>query len=557
MGFNKSTLPKTGLGLGLRRDLLDETLEFCAQGSNLIEWLEIVPENYILRGAILERRFQKILASKVPLIPHSVNLSIASASWRDDKALIELKGLFTEIHAPWFSDHLSCTYIDGHYMQDLIPVPFTEEALSIITDRIKFLEDYFQLPFLLENPSYYSKLIDPEMTELDFINKLISKADCGLLLDVNNVYVNSVNHNYNPEDFIAGLDLDRVVQVHIAGHLEGYESSLTGHSIQILDTHGERIKTEVYDLLRFLLHRTEVNAILLERDSNFPEFSELITELTEIRQIMDHSLPIHELQTVSKINLSTRQDAVNENKPKTSSPNLESLQLSIKNYLLGRDSTLLSDTAIQELSIYKSLIVSAIEDLLSNVYPLSKKLILRDESKTWDELVLDYIENYPSPYTVFNRAAEFLPEYLASHNYPQYLVDLARYEWAELAIVIDKSPNAAFKTPFRVIQSRYPLSRIIDLLHQDAELDLNCTEDSDNGAEQILLYLDPIELKSKSFSLSPMSALALAGLIEGWEDSEILESLTELLPSKEAQTQLETEFHALKTRLAGLLLERA
>ena len=300
MSFNKQLLANYGLGLGLRRSLTQETLEFYAsnENKNLIEWLEIVPENYIALGGIKAKQFQSILDSKVPLIPHGVNLSIGTAPevpgepCFDAFLIQEMHKLFDKINPPWFSDHLSCTRINGYYMQDLIPLPFTQETVNVVSDNIKFLQDEFQLPFLVENPSFYSTLIEPEMSEAEFINAIVKKADCGILLDVNNIYVNATNHNsYKPIEFLDALDLDRVVQVHIAGHLEGYESR-SGQTIKILDTHGEGIKKEVYSILEELLKHTSVNAILLERDSNFPKFEELVEELKEIKKLMKGSMAI-------------------------------------------------------------------------------------------------------------------------------------------------------------------------------------------------------------------------------------------------------------------------
>lgn len=306
MAFNKNNLPNYGLGLGLRRSITQKTLDFYSSpvNQNLIQWLEIVPENYIALGGIKAKRFKEVLDTKISLIPHGVNLSIGtapenSASANYDSFFIqELHKLFEHINPPWFSDHLSCTRINGYYTQDLIPLPFTRETVNIVSDNIKFLQDEFQLPFLIENPSFYSSLIKPEMCEAEFINAILEKADCGMLLDVNNIYVNAANHKaYKPVEFLEQLNLERVVQVHIAGHREGF-TSRKGKTIAILDTHGHSIRGEVYNILAELLKRTKVNAILLERDSNLDSFEDLIDELKEIRKIMDNAASNKELQRV-------------------------------------------------------------------------------------------------------------------------------------------------------------------------------------------------------------------------------------------------------------------
>jgi uncharacterized protein len=287
--FKKSNFKNYGLGLGLRKDLRENILGL---DPGLINWLEIVPENYIYRGGINQKNFQQVLSSTIPLIPHGVNLSIGTAPEEGhkaayDKYLLEgLKDLFNEIKPPWFSDHISCTRINSIYLQDLIPVPRTIEAVEIVANNIKFLQDYFQLPFLIENPSYYSDIIEPELSEADFINRILEKSDCGLLLDVNNVFVNAFNHGYDSILFIDSLDLERVVQVHIAGHLENYKCWINNRVLGILDTHGHPIKKEVYDLLAYVASKTKIKAVLLERDSNFGDFEAIVKELKTIEQIL-------------------------------------------------------------------------------------------------------------------------------------------------------------------------------------------------------------------------------------------------------------------------------
>ncbi len=296
--LNKAEITNYGLGLGLRRFIQKDILDFISNNpeQKLIQWLEIVPENYINRGGLFEKNFTEILEQNIQLIPHSVNLSIGTApkyagqAEYDPFLITELKKFFKQINAPWFSDHLSCTRINGYYLQDLIPIPFTKEAVNVISDNVKFLQDEFQIPFLIENPSYYSTLVKPEMSEAEFINAILEQADCGLLLDVNNIYVNSINQNYDPLKFLKEIDLKRTVQIHIAGHRENYQAFLSTKLLKILDTHGEAIPEQVFKILEQVLEETEVKAILLERDSNFPEFAELTKELSQIKELMDKNL---------------------------------------------------------------------------------------------------------------------------------------------------------------------------------------------------------------------------------------------------------------------------
>lgn len=262
-------LPDIGVGLGLRRQLYYSILEHKKE----IDWLEVAPENYICRGGeILER----LLTAKkyFSIVPHGLNLSIGGTEPFDQLLIDNMKKLFKTINPPWFSDHLCFNYVEKTYIHDLIPLPFNKKVVTHVASRIKKIQDIFQLSFLIENPSYYM-ILDNEMNEADFISKIVERADCGLLLDINNVFVNSKNHKYNPIRFLESLPLERVVQVHIAGHLNKGKI--------IIDTHGEAIINKVYELLEELLKRCSPKAILLERDFNFPKFSELLNEIKKIR----------------------------------------------------------------------------------------------------------------------------------------------------------------------------------------------------------------------------------------------------------------------------------
>ena len=269
----KSKLPSFGVGLGLRRQLFASILE----NKNKIDWLEIAPENYISRGGEILDRLLKA-KKHFPIIPHGLNFSIGGYEPFDSVLIRNTKELFKLINPPWFSDHLCFNYVEKTYIHDLIPLPYTKEVVNNVVNRVKRIQDIFQVPFLIENPSYYM-VLDNEMDEAAFISQIVEKADCGLLLDINNVYVNSKNHKYNPIKFLESLPLERVIQVHIAGHLNKGKI--------IIDTHGESIIDDVYNLFRELLKRSNPKAILLERDFNFPRFPELLNEIKKIRTIIN------------------------------------------------------------------------------------------------------------------------------------------------------------------------------------------------------------------------------------------------------------------------------
>lgn len=268
----KAQLPTLGVGLGLRRELATETFAH----SSSIDWLEIVPENYMEIGGSARERLDAA-AQQWPLISHGINLSIGSTDELNIDYLKALKQLLDQVDIPWFSDHLCFTSFDGIYLQDLLPLPFSREAITHIVERIKRVQDFVERPFLVENISFYMHMPGCEVPETEFITEIIEKADCGLLLDVNNVFVNSLNHGFDPIKFVNELPLERVVQIHVAGHKKIGD--------YVIDTHGSPVVDPVFDLLAHVLSKTKVNGIMLERDQNFPDFSEIVAELDRIRTI--------------------------------------------------------------------------------------------------------------------------------------------------------------------------------------------------------------------------------------------------------------------------------
>jgi uncharacterized protein len=223
----KKRLPNLGIGLGLRRELAAETLE----SKNRIDWLELVPENYMGLGGACRERLESA-RNEFPLVTHGINLSIGSTDDLNSEYLSKLKKLLDLIDAPWFSDHLCFTSCDGIYMHDLLPLPRSKEAINLIAEKVKRVQEIIGRPFLLENISYYMNVPGSEMNDSQFLAEVLEKADCGLLLDVNNVYVNSLNHNFDPYHYLDQIPLERTVQIHVAGHKQGSE--------YVIDTHGYR-----------------------------------------------------------------------------------------------------------------------------------------------------------------------------------------------------------------------------------------------------------------------------------------------------------------------------
>jgi len=265
-----------GVGLGLRRPLLEDTLD----SKGLIDWLEFTPENFMGRGGQVCRMLERAEA-QIPLVSHGVSLSLGSIDPLSEKYLAELEVLFAWTKPAWFSDHLCFSSAQGNYFNDLMPLPRTWETIHHVVQRIQQLQDHFQKPFLIENISQYLHAPTDEMPDAEFISHILTLADCGMLLDVNNVYVNSVNHGFEPLEFLSQIPLERVVQIHVAGHHEFPEG--------LVDTHGAPVCNPVWDLLRWTLSHCKPCGVMLERDTEIPAFADLVPELQMIRQIWNET----------------------------------------------------------------------------------------------------------------------------------------------------------------------------------------------------------------------------------------------------------------------------
>ncbi|MBR9728962.1 DUF692 domain-containing protein [Shewanella intestini] len=263
------TLPQ--VGLGLRREML---AEFCLNTPNEIEFFEVAPENWMTLGGKYGRQFAK-LTEQHPFFCHGLSLSIGSPAVLDVNFVKSVKS-FLDLHQiDIYSEHLSYCSGQGH-MYDLMPIPFTQEAVMYVAKRIKQVEDILERPFILENVSFYAAP-GAQMSEQEFVNAVLCEADCQLLLDINNIYVNSINHQYDPYAFLAAMPTARIQYLHIAGH---YEEAVDLR----IDTHGADVIEPVWQLLQACYQLHGVHPTLLERDFNIPKTEVLLTEINRIHQ---------------------------------------------------------------------------------------------------------------------------------------------------------------------------------------------------------------------------------------------------------------------------------
>ncbi len=266
-----------GLGVGLRTVHFKHIL----QQRPRVDWFEIISENFINSGG-RPRYVLEQLAERYPIVMHGVSLSIGSTDPLDFEYLKKLKNLAGEVNARWVSDHLCWTGVAGRNTHDLLPIPFNRETLSHVVQRVRVVQDFLERPLVLENPSSYVTFRDSTMDEWEFITLLAEKTGCGLLLDVNNVYVSSFNHDMDPVEFVSSLPHERIVQFHLAGH--------RNYTTHLIDTHDNHVIDPVWELYRLAHKLTGGVSTLLEWDANIPPFPVMHEEVLKARQFMSEHL---------------------------------------------------------------------------------------------------------------------------------------------------------------------------------------------------------------------------------------------------------------------------
>jgi uncharacterized protein (UPF0276 family) len=267
---NRFHLPDVGVGVGLRTTHFNHIL----REAPAVDWFEVLSENFMQTGGrpmyVLDQ-----VAERYPVALHGVSLSIGSTEPLDRDYLRQLKDLAARTRAHWVSDHLCWTGVLGRNTHDLLPMPYTEEALRHVVARVRVVSDFLERPLVLENPSSYVEFADSTMPEWEFLARMAEEADCGLLLDVNNVYVSSFNHGFDPGVYVDAIPADRVVQYHLAGH--------THRGTHIIDTHSDHAVHPVWELYGRSTRRTGNVATLYEWDENIPEFDVLLEEAGKAR----------------------------------------------------------------------------------------------------------------------------------------------------------------------------------------------------------------------------------------------------------------------------------
>lgn len=269
-----SKYPFLGYGLGLRVPYFQEILE---TRSNNVDWFEVVTGNFLTDGGVSLHVLEQV-RNFYPCVLHGTGLSLGSMDELNLDYLTRLKALANHIQPAWISEHLCWSSIDNVYLHDLLPLPYTEEAINHLVPRIQYVQDFLGQQILIENVSSYITYKQNEMTEWQFLTEIANRADCLILLDINNIYVSAFNHHFNPIDYLNGVPKERVQQFHMAGH--------SNFGRYIIDTHDNEIIPDVWSLYRKAIERFGDISLLIERDGQFPPLSELFADLDKAKSIV-------------------------------------------------------------------------------------------------------------------------------------------------------------------------------------------------------------------------------------------------------------------------------
>lgn len=412
---SEGKMPYLGFGLGLRpkhyRHILD------AKPS--VDWFEIISENYMDTDGTPRRYLEKILAH-YPIVMHGVSLSIGTIDPLNSEYLEKLKKLASWVKPAWISDHLCWTGVAHRNLHDLLPVPYTEEALRHIVGRIKQVQEHLETPLALENPSTYLQFTSSQMSEAEFISRMASESGCRLLLDVNNIYVTCFNHGLDPKEYLDALPLDRVIQVHLAGH--------SNHGTHIIDTHDDVVIDEVWALYKYLIHKAgRVPNTMVEWDDKIPEFEILFGEIEKARLAAKEpssfgSLPKFEVRT--------------RNVEAPAAVELSQQQVTFQNAVISTETSPALDwilstsglAATERLEIYRNAYSQRLADVVALDYPALSYYLGEEEFRN---LLQQFIAEVPSNHFNIGRYTVKLVDFMKGRaNCDLFALELCALETA-------------------------------------------------------------------------------------------------------------------------------
>ena len=408
--------PVHGAGLGLRRAHLGPLSTALPDG---LSFLEIAPENWLHAGGRLGDALERI-AARTSLVCHGLLLNLGGPDPLDVAYIRQIKKFLDHYNVEIYGDHLTFCGAAG-LLYELLPMPFTAEAVRHLATRIRQVQDILERTIAVENASYYCVPMQ-EMAEIDFITEVLEQADCALLLDINNVYVNSVNHAYDPREFLARIPASRIAYAHIAGHLRDADL--------IIDTHGAAVIDPVWALLEYAYAEFGVFPTLLERDENIPPLATVMREVAHIAELQAK----HSTQLAPPSHHSARRPAV-----KGEDSRLIAAQRTFAAYLRDPEHLPIPfDLAPTRIAVYRHAVYANIERFMGDNFPRVKACL---EDARWHQMIRDYVRHHRAETPAFAHLPNEFLRYLAATEHaarPPYLGELAHFEWLENCLSIDQ-----------------------------------------------------------------------------------------------------------------------
>lgn len=435
-----------GVGFGLRWDFLDELMAALGDGTfEDVPFFEVSPENYMRRGGYIPESLEYI-AERIPIITHGLMMSLGGLDPFDTRYFDELRRFVHRFRSPWHSDHLCFSGVDRRILHDLLPMPQTRDAALYVAGRVREARARLEIPVGIENISFYAHLGEPELEETEFIGTILDAADCGLLLDVNNVFVNSQNHGFDPRAWLERIDVGRVMQIHIAGHEYRDDDGL------IIDTHGATVIDPVYELLTATVARTGPVAVILERDNDVPPLAEMLAEWRRVEAAYQRGIAAWQQQEGPP---TREQTPARELEPQPPLARIDAAQHVIDHAVRAhdveaiavglreghptldpRDAETLRATDPRRIRVYRNLVRQNLFDAIRNQLP-------RTHARMGDEAYARYVglfceRELPRSQILRDVAFEFAvwasPQLDDDRAVPDYLSDLARYELLEFDV---------------------------------------------------------------------------------------------------------------------------
>lgn len=415
---NKFGFKNLGFGMGLRSQHYPYIMK---NWPKTVDWFEIISENFM----DTDGRPKRILAEikeHYPIVMHGVSMSIGTTDPLNSEYMKKLKALMKWLNPPWVSDHLCWTGTAHKNTHDLLPVPYTEEALAHIIKKIKHVQDYIERPLIIENPSTYMEFKDSQMPEWEFISRMAEKSSCGLLLDVNNIYVSCYNHRLDPKEYIDALPHDRVVQIHLAGH-----DNMGTH---IIDSHRGKVIDEVWALYRYVIGKAGKISTMIEWDEDVPSFNTVLKEVNKARKLTDRLKIPNQLP-----DMSGEREKRNTKKPAPYKKSLETFQNVIlsgdakksrpENWVLSKDKF----PPENQLGVYINGYRARLFDVSNEDYKVLRHLL---GNKNMNRLLDEYIEATPSNNFNITRYTVKFPEFVKKAAWLPQKIRQAAYEMAVL-----------------------------------------------------------------------------------------------------------------------------